>query len=78
MTCTEQNRVIRSIAAFLVEQLIEMKKCSRDEAVATLMQTTVYEALMDPETELYLESREAVMDILRSELAGDPYRLLIV
>lgn len=78
MTSTEQNRVIRSIAAFLVEQLIEMKKCSRDEALAILMQTTVYEALMDPKTDLYLESRESVMDILTEELAGNPYRLLIV
>lgn len=78
MTSTEQNRVIRSIAAFLVEQLIELKKCSRDEALAILMQTTVYEALMDPETDLYLESRESVMDILMEELAGNPYRLLLV
>lgn len=78
MTSTEQNRVIRSIAAFLVEQLIVLKNCSRDEALAILMQTTVYEALMDPETDLYLESREAVLDILTEELAGNPYRLLLV
>lgn len=55
-----------------------MKKCTRDEAVTILMQTTVYEALMDTETDLYLESREAVWDILKDELAGNPYRLLIV
>lgn len=78
MTSTEQNRMMRRIAAFLVEQLIEMKKCSRDEALVILMQTAVYEALMDPETDLYLESRESVMDILTEELAGNPYRLLLV
>ena len=78
MTSTEQNRVIRSIAAFLVEQLIVLKNCSRDEALAILMQTTVYEALMDPETDLYLESREAVLDILKEELSGNPYRLLVM
>lgn len=78
MTSTDQNRVMRSIAAFLVEQLIDIKKCSRDEALALLMQTTVYEALMDTETDLYLESREAVLDILKEELAGNPYRLLVV
>lgn len=78
MTSTEQNRVIRSIAAYLVEQLMEMKQCSRNEAVAILMQTTAYAALMDPETDLYLESRESVMDILTEELAGNPYRLLLV
>ena len=37
MTSTEQNRVIRSIAAFLVEQLIVLKNCSRDEALAIQM-----------------------------------------
>ena len=78
MTSTEQNRVIRNIAVYLVEQLMQMKNISRDEAVGILMQTTVYDALMDPETDLYLESREAVMDILREELAGNPYRLLVV
>ena len=78
MTSSEQNRVIRSIAAYLVEQLIRMKNCSKDEAIHILMQTTVYEALMDTETDLYLESREAVLDILTEELSGNPYRLLVV
>jgi hypothetical protein len=32
--------------------------------------------LMDSETELYLESRETIWDILKEELAGNPYRLL--
>ena len=78
MTSSEQNRVIRSIAAYLGEQLIRIKNCSKDEAIHILMQTTVYEALMDTETDLYLESREAVLDILTEELSGNPYRLLVV
>jgi hypothetical protein len=32
--------------------------------------------LMDYETELYLESREDVCNILKEELVGNPYRLL--
>ena len=40
------------------------------------MRTICYMALMDPETELYAESREAVWDILKEELEGNPYRLL--
>ena len=52
--------------------------CSRDEAVQILIKTVTYEALMDVETELYLESREAVLDILNEEFAGNPYRLLVV
>ena len=78
MTSSDQNRLIRSIAVYLVEQLMQLKNCARDEAVSILMQTTAYEALMDPETELYLESRESVMDILKEELAGNPYRLLVM
>ena len=34
--------------------------------------------LMDEGTDLYLESRESVLDILKEELAGNPYRLLDV
>ena len=36
--------------------------CSKEEALNTIIQTTVYEALMDPETELFLESRESIYD----------------
>ncbi len=78
MKTADQNRMIRSIAVYLVEQLMQLKSCSRDEAVSILMQTTVYEALLDTETDLYLESRESVFDILKEELAGNPYRLLTV
>ena len=73
-----QKKAIRNTAAFLVEYIMEEKSCSRDEAVAMLIKTTVYEALMDADTDLYLESRESVLDILKEELAGNPYRLLEV
>ena len=33
MTSSDQNRVIRSIAAYLVEQIMIMRSCPRDEAV---------------------------------------------
>ena len=77
-TGINKKRVMRSIAAFLVEYIMSYKGCSRDEAVEFLIKTTVYEALMDEETDLYLESRESVLDILKEELAGNPYRLLVV
>lgn len=69
---------MRNIATFLVEYIMNDKGFSRDEAVEFLIKTTVYEALMDEGTELYSESREAVLDILKEELAGNPYRLLEV
>lgn len=71
-----QKRAMRNTAAFLVEYIMNDKGLSRDEAVAFLIRTTVYAALMDENTELYLESRESVLDILKEELSGNPYRLL--
>ena len=76
VTSAEQKKSMRSIAAYLVEYIMQDQNCSRDEAVEFLIKTTVYAALMDEETDLYLESREAVLDILKEELAGNPYRLL--
>lgn len=78
ITDANQKKAMRNIATFLVEYIMNDKGFSRDEAVEFLIKTTVYEALMDEETELYLESREAVLDILKEELAGNPYRLLEV
>ena len=78
ITGTEQKKAMRNIAAFLVEYIMKDKRCSRDEAVELLIKTTVYAALMDEDTDLYLESREAVLDILKEEFAGNPYRLLQV
>ena len=78
ITCSDKKKAMRRIAVFLVEYIMGEKNCSRDEAVEVLMNTTVYSALMDEETDLYLESREAVLDILKEELSGNPYRLLEV
>ena len=78
VSSADQKKAMRSIAAFLVEYIMREESCSRDEAVETLIKTTVYEALMDADTDLYLESREAVQDILKEELAGNPYRLLVI
>lgn len=78
ITSTNQKKAMRNTAAYLVEYIMNSYECSRDEAVETLIKTTVYEALMDEGTDLYLESREAVADILKEELAGNPYRLLDV
>ena len=72
------KKVVRIISAYLVEELMKYKNITRDEALELLMQTTCYEALMDSETELYLESKEAVWDILKEELLGNPYRILVM
>lgn len=72
------KKVVRIISAYLVEELMKYKNITRDEALELLMQTTCYEALMDSETELYLESKEAVWEILKEELLGNPYRILVM
>ena len=78
ITGADQKKAMRNIAAFLVEYIMNDKECSRNEAVEFLIKTTAYAALMDEDTDLYLESREAVLDILKEELDGNPYRLLQV
>ena len=78
ITSADQKKAMLNIAVFLVEYIMKDKGYSRDEAVEFLMKTAVYAALMDEETDLYLESRESILDILKEELAGNPYRLLVV
>lgn len=71
MNTAQIKSVTRKQAVYLVEQLMTIKRCSRDEALEVLMQTSVYEALMDPETDLYLEPREALLEMLKDELNGN-------
>ena len=74
----QRKKAARNLAVYLVNKIMETHSCSRDEALEILMKTSVYEALMEPDTELYLESREAVFDLLNKELSGNPLGLLEV
>ncbi|MBR1508785.1 MAG: hypothetical protein IJ619_12375 [Eubacterium sp.] len=76
ITSSEKNKIIRETAAYLVGKIMEIKNCSRDEAVEVLMETTVYAALTDPSTELFLESRESVLNTLQEEFDGRPESLI--
>ena len=73
----EKKRAIRSLSAYLVERLMTEKNLSRDTALETLMKTLLYEMLMDPETDMYLESRESLWEYLTDEMNGNPEKLLI-
>lgn len=75
---SEIKKVMRIISSYLVEKLMNYKNISRDEAVELLMQTSSYEALMDADTDLYLESKESVWNILKEEIDGNPCGLLVV
>ena len=72
-----KKRAIRSLSAYLVERLMTEKNLSRDTALETLMKTLLYEMLMDPETDMYLESRESLWEYLTDEMNGNPEKLLI-
>ena len=73
-----ENRIIRNMTTFLVENLMKKNNCSRDDALTLLMKTSTFEALMDTETDLYLESKESVWYILSEELVGNYDALLMV
>ncbi len=73
---SHQKKAMKDIASYLVENIMIIKKCSSNDALELLLKTAVYTALMDSETELYLESREAVLDMLKEELNGNPLGLL--
>ncbi len=75
---TEVKKVIRVISSYLVEKLMNYKDITRDEAIELLMKTACYEALMNQETDLYLDSREAVWNVLKEELEGNPCSVLNV
>ena len=70
------NCAIQKIAVYLVKKMQEKNKCTQEEALLNLMKTAVYEALMDKETKLYCESREAVWNMLLNELNGNVEKLL--
>lgn len=72
------NRAIQNIAVYLVKRLQDKEQCTQEKALQGLMKTAIYETLMDRESKLYCESREAVFDMLLSELAGDTECLLVL
>ena len=73
-----EKRIIRNLTVYLVEKYMTANDCSRDEALVSLMKTVTFEALMDPETELFLESRESLWHILCEELDGNNEALLAI
>ncbi len=72
-----RKRVIEKMSAYLVERLMSEKNLSRDIAGETLKKSLLYEMLLDSETDMYLESREALWEYLTDEMNGHPENLLI-
>ncbi len=58
---------MNDVAAYLVIRLAKENHISREQALEQVMDTTVYTALMDPETGMYCEPKAAVYDMLEAE-----------
>ena len=62
---------IQTITFFLVKYIQEYRKCTQDDAIQFLTSTITYETLNDKNSKLFCESKEYVLDMLKSEIAGN-------
>ncbi|MDR1677023.1 MAG: hypothetical protein LBS44_01370 [Deltaproteobacteria bacterium] len=59
------------VATVVVSQYAKEKGLPVTEALRLIMKTKTYDVLQDPESRLCFESAESLLDLLRSEEAGD-------
>ena len=59
------------IATVVVSQYAKEKGLSPTDALRIIMDTKTYALLQDPESRLYFESAESILDMLRSEEQGN-------
>ena len=67
---------MNDIAAYLVIRYAKEKNISREHALEQIMSTSVYEALLDPNTQMYCEPKAAVYDMLIAEFDHHPEEML--
>lgn len=65
---------IDTLAAEIVQKYAADKQITHTEAIRFLMGTNTYKLLNDPESFLYLESAEYVIDMLAAEMSDDTER----
>ena len=65
------NRSIRIIIKYIVKELAREINHSKNDIFQYLIKTGTYKMLQNKKTELYAESPEYVLDMLRDELSGD-------
>ena len=65
---------IDTLAAEVVQRYAINSQTAHTEALRFLMGTNTYKLLSDPESFLYLESVEYVLDMLEAEQKGDTER----
>jgi len=64
------------LATRVVELLVKRDGVPHTEALRRFMSTETYELLLDPESYLYLESAEYVLDMMDAEQSGNIGRWL--
>lgn len=62
---------VQTITFFLVKYIQKQKGCTKEEALEFLMTTMTFETLNDRKSKLFCESKEYVLDMLKSELNGN-------
>ena len=78
MRTSEIIIAMNDVAAYLVTRYAREKGISRECALEAIMSTSVYEALLDPDTDMYSEPKAAVYDMLISEFDQHPEKMLIL
>jgi hypothetical protein len=73
MTITEYTVpfCIDALTARVSEEYAKSNNISNTDALRFFIATTTYDLLIDPDSYLYLESMEYVLDMLDAELTGD-------
>lgn len=73
MKASEINiaKSIQSLSFFLVKYIQTQNGCSQEQAIQLLMKTVTYETLIDKNSKLFCESKEYVLDMLKSEMNGN-------
>lgn len=75
MKDSEINFAINDIASYIVRRFAKEKNISWDKALEQVIRTTVYAALIDKDTELYSEPKDAVYDMFEHEMNKEPDEL---
>lgn len=67
---------INDISSYIVKRYAKENDMSISKALELLMKTALYAALLDKDTGLYCEPKDAVYDYFESEINGNPKALL--
>lgn len=62
---------LETITEYLISQIMNIKKCNKEQAFIILTNTSTYDVLMNKKSELYAESPQYVFSMLEDEFNND-------